>query len=257
MWSHLPTKALERNSQEPPGLLVAGTHARCGKTAFCAGLVGALFELGFRLQALKPLAFLPEKVLYPTYEQDFFNRLSLEQGSDRFRNPQQLDAWATPSAHTVSNADWRRLIHIAQRRVDPYVLEAPGGIGMPILNSDQSLDVIDLARALQAPIILVTSKSSDVLSVVPTALAYAALREAPLLGWLAVETEPMSASALDRWQEDVFYLRRQFQAPYLGELPYSPSISVEAGRQGNLYRLTESSLDLLPIQQTLNLSVPW
>jgi dethiobiotin synthetase len=298
MWRLPPIKPLEPHAQSASGLLVTGVHARCGKTVFCAGLVGCLFELGFRMQALKPLTFLPESAALaqpvlptmgraaasasglrfdsppaqgfradsyspqgfcPTGEQEFFNRLAAEQGSNRYRSPQDMDAWATPSAHQVSESDWRRLLSVVQRQVDPYVLEMPGGMSMPLRIGSQgdSADVADLARNLQAPIILVAAKSLDILSALPTAIAYATLREAPLLGWVAVETEPYPTIAQARWQEDLFYLRRQFQTPYLGELPYSPSISVEAGRQGNLYRLTEAHLDVLPIQQALNLTVPW
>jgi len=258
-----PTKMPERNILDAPGLLVTGTHGGCGKTVCCAGVVGALNNLGFRLQAIKPLAFSQSNAIRPSdIEQGYFNRLAIEMGNDKFRAHTFHDAWSCPSPHAMSETDWRRLITIAHRRIDPYLFETPGSIGVPLYSASSvdarssSMDVVDLAQELQIPILLVTAKTSDVLTHVPTALAYATVRKAPIIGWLAVETEPFPPALQEQWQEDVFYIRRYFQTPFLGEIPYSPSVSVEAGRQGNLYRLTENNLDLLPIQQTLNLSVP-
>src|SRR6478609_10222762 len=76
-----PTKMPERNMMDAPGLLITGTHGYCGKTVCAAGIVGALNNLGFRLQAIKPLAFSPLNAIRPpNIEQDYFNRLAIEMG---------------------------------------------------------------------------------------------------------------------------------------------------------------------------------
>ena len=71
---------------------------------------------------------------------------------------------------------------------------------------------------------------------------------------MAVDTQP---ARVPEWEQDVLFLRGHTDIPYLGEIAYSPSISVEALQQGNLCRITELGVDLLPIQQALNLLVPY
>jgi dethiobiotin synthetase len=256
MWRLPPPSPMHRGLHDNRGLIVTGTQARCGKTVLCAGLIGVLNELGFRLQAIKPLSYESGAFFRQTGEQDYFDRLYRELPASRLPGIQPMERWTVPSPFGFGQNEWRRLLDIGRRRIDPYILETPGSISTPIRTIEEVMDTIDLARTLSLPMLLTTRKHPDMLSVLPTALAYAALRDAPLMGWIAVETEPLSVSDIDTWPQNVEYILRQFGVPYLGEVAYSPSISVETLRQGNLYRLTEAGLDLLPIQQALDVSIP-
>jgi dethiobiotin synthetase len=232
--------------QAPQGIVVAGTQSRCGKTVACAGLAGALAQLGFRTQAIKPLGFAPKVSLGHSRETLFFNRV--------LPPLETFETIWTESPYQVTGKEWQRILEACQRRMYGYILETPGLLASPLrYMADDVLDAADLAQALQSPLLLVTPKQPELIAVMAPAFAYCWRKNAPLLGWVAVETAPTAAP---HWESDVLYLTQRYQVPYLGEIAYSPSISVETCQQGNLIRTTESGLDLLPIQQGLQLLVP-
>lgn len=242
-----PNRQPDRNLTDARGLLVTGTHAKCGKTAACAGLAGILNELGFSAQAIKPFSFQPAVTIRSGYEQTFFDRL----------NPprQALELMAKESPFKVSALDWQQLQESCRKRIYPYLLETPGNVASPVRFVDHELsDSVDLAKALEIPMLLVTSKQPDVIGTMVPIFSYLWSRDANVIGWMAVETHPVQVPT---WDEEVFFLRGHSEIPYLGEIAYSPSVSVEALQQGNLLRTTELGVDLLPIQQALNLLVPF
>ena len=204
-------------------------------------------ELGFSAQAIKPFSFQPAVTIRGGYEQAFFDRL----------NPprQPLPLMAKESPFLVSSMDWQVFQETCRKRIYPYLLESPGNVASPIRFVERELaDSVDLARALEIPMLLVTSKQPDVIGTMVPIFSYLWSRDANVIGWLAVETQPTN---LPTWDEEVFFLRGHSEIPYLGEIGYSPSVSVEALQQGNLLRTTEMGVDLLPIQRALNLLVPF
>lgn len=228
------------------GILLTGTQPRCGKTVACAGIVGTLGQLGFRMQAIKPLEFLPPVAVRKAHEQAFFDRLIPPQ--------EHLELLAAESAHRVDHLLWERYLEACRKRVYPYLLETPGSVASPIrFVQDEVLDSIDLSQALQIPLLIVAPKQTDLIAAMAPIFAYVWHRDANVIGWLTVETQPTLAPDQER---DILYLNHHYRFPYLGEIAYSPSISVEALQQGNLLRTTEAGLDLLPLQQALNLLVP-
>ncbi len=231
------------------GLLITGTTPRCGKTVAAAGLAGVLHALGFQVQAIKPLEFLANNP-HGSIEQAFFDRL--------IRPLQPVDTLSVQSAASIVPVEWQRFIDICLKRVYPYLLEAPGNFASPLryVKGDHE-DAIHLANTLEIPMLLVTPKQPDIVNTMAQALTFAQAHNAPLVGWIAVETQPLEPQAAPDWFTDTLYLNHRFPYPYLGEIPYSRSISVESGQQGNLYRHTEMGLDLLPIQQSLDVSVPY
>lgn len=233
-------------SQGPFGIMVLGTHPRCGKTVACAGLAGALSQLRFRIQAIKPLGFTPKVSMTSGKETYFFNKVlpPIETAET---------IWAE-SAHQLSMKDWQRTMELCQRRNYSYILEPPGQLASPIRYiNGEVYDATDWAQALQSSLLIVTPKQPEVVAAMAPIFSYLWRKNASLLGWIAVET---AASNPAYWETDILYLTQQYQVPYLGEIAYSPSISVEACQQGNLIRNTEMGVDLLPIQQALQLLVP-
>jgi dethiobiotin synthetase len=233
-------------SVAPQGIIVVGTHPRCGKTVVSAGIASALTQLGFRSQAIKALGFTPKISITASKETFFFNKVlpPLEMAET---------IWAE-SAHQVTPKDWQRAMELCQRRTYSYILEAPGMVASPIRYiQNEVFDAADWAQALQSSLLIVTPKQPEVIASMAPVFSYLWRKNAPVLGWVAVEVIPVSAPS---WEIDVLYLTQQYQVPYLGEICHSPSISVEACQQGNLIRTTEAGLDLLPIQQALQLLVP-
>jgi dethiobiotin synthetase len=236
----------EAAGYQPKGVLVAGIHPKSGKTVACAGLAGALGQLGFRVQAIKPFSFLPRLSVRRGTEQEFFNRV--------MPPIEPVDPFSTESAHTTTAMDWQRLLETSRKRIYPFLLEAPGCVASPIrYMQDEVTDVIDLAKALKLPILLVMSKQPDPVALLAPIFAYLWHRDAEAIGWLAVETSPTQAPD---WDAETLFLGHYYRIPYLGEIAYSPSISVEAMQQGNVIRTTEAGVDLLPIQQVLELGLP-
>jgi dethiobiotin synthetase len=240
-----------RNPMDARGLIVTGTHAGCGKSVACAGLAGVLNELGFHTQAMKPLAFLPEISMRKGYEQAFF---------DRVVPPlQMVDLLTADAPRAVTPVEYQRLVEICRKRVYPYLLETPGNAATPIrLGSGELLDAADLASMLGLPILIVTSKQRDLIGSLAPVLAYLEKRQANVMGWLCVETTPPKTMPIETSERDqeCLALRSRHQATYLGEIAYSPTISVETLQVGNLINATEMGVDLLPIQQALDLVVP-
>jgi len=236
-----------RNPMDARGLIVTGTHPKCGKTVASAGLAGVLNELGFHSQAMKPLVFQPRTSVRGCYEQAFF---------DRVIPPwQMVDVVAAESPRGVSPMDYQRLLETCRKRVYPYLLETPGNAATPVrFSSGDMLDSTDLAKTLGLPMLVVTSKQADIIGALAPVLAYLWSRDAKVAGWLTVETSPVETPD---WEHEILYLRSQYDVPFLGEIPYSPSISVETQQQGNLLRATELGVDLLPIQQALELLLPF
>jgi dethiobiotin synthetase len=243
----LPNNPPSRHPMDTRGLLVTGAHAKCGKTVACAGLAGVLNELGFQAQAIKPLSFQPRLSVRKAYEQAYF---------DRIVPPNQIvDVFSVESAHVLAPVEYQRLIEACRKRVYPYILETPGSLASAVRHmQDEIIDSIDLAKAIEIPMLLVAAKQPDMIATLAPAFAYAWHRDAPVIGWLAVETAPIETP---HWDAEILYLRSHYDIPYLGEIAYSPSISVEALQQGNLLRTTEMGVDLLPIQQALDLLVPF
>lgn len=236
-----------RNPMDARGLIVTGTHTKCGKTVACAGLASVLHDLGFHTQALKPLAFQPKVSLRRGYEQAFFDRI--------IPTMQVMDVLTAESPRGVSPIEYQRLVEICRKRVYPYLMETPGNAATPIrFATNEMLDCADLSRTLGLPIVVVTAKRKDLIGALAPSLAYLSHRDANVVGWMAVETEPTETPD---WDYETLYLRTQYDIPFLGEIPYSPSISVETLQQGNLQRSTEIGVDLLPIQQSLDLLLPF
>ncbi len=236
-----------RNPMDARGLIVTGTHPKCGKTVACAGLAGVLNELGFHAQAMKPLAFQPEVSLRKGYEQAFFDRI--------IPPLQHVDVLTTEAPRSVNPVAYQRLLETCRKRVYPYLLESPGNAATPIrFSSTELLDAADLAETLGLQMLVVTAKQPDIIGALAPVFAYLWSRDAKVAGWLAVETTPIDTPD---WDQEILYLRAQYDVPFLGEIPYSPSISVEALQQGNLLRATETGVDLLPIQQALELLLPF
>ena len=115
------------------------------------------------------------------------------------------------------------------------------------------LDVVALSKILGLPILLVTPYSDALISQIAPAITYLQAHHADVVGWTGVQTEPGILPS--HWEAEGLYLAQQYHLHCLGTLPYSPSISVEGMQQGNLIRMTENNIDLLPIQQAIRLLV--
>ena len=235
-------------SEESRNVLIAGATPRCGKTVACAGIAGVLLDLGFKVQATRPLVF--DQNIAPgeiCVDQAYMELIEAN------RVMQRLETVVVPSPYDLSALLWNRMLENCKKPVYPLLIESTGSVAQPLrVEEDGFFDVLDLSDTLDAAIVLVGRKSPDVVAELAPALTYLYDGDADVLGWIAVETQ---AFDLPRWEQDYQLVSREYDVPFLGEIAWSPSISVEGLQQGNLLKLTEASLDLLPIQQAMNLAL--
>jgi len=232
------------------GLLIAGATPRCGKTIVAAGIMGVLLDLGFKTQAVKPLIF-SEKTFSERADQINPDQAYLDM-IENGRAMQRVETVLASSPYEVNTLLWNRMMENCKKSVYPLVIESPGTVAQPLrMDGNVFIDAVDWSLLLELPILLTVRKSPQVIADLAPALAYLYEGEADVIGWVAVETRPEPYA---HWDEDRFLISREYDTPFLGEITWSPSISVEMRQQGNLLKLTEAGVDLLPIQQAMDLA---
>lgn len=231
------------------GLLVVGATPQCGKSAVTAGIGLALEQLGMRVDVVKPVDFHNHRHYQP-------GPLSDGEFLARCLPPSQSvqSVWL-PSAMEMTGLHWNRLLKVCTDMPNPVIIDTVGTVATPIRfdAADHISTVLDLAKAVGFPILLVVRKSPWVIEQMVPVLTLLAKTRTPVMGWVAVETAP--AGPLPFWENDCHYLMGAHRIPCLGELPHHPSIQVGQGYTGALHDMTELGVDLLPIQQALSLSV--
>jgi dethiobiotin synthetase len=231
------------------GIIVTGTVPQAGKTVVCAGLSAVFSDLGFKVLPVKPLVFATPQTLVKNRDSDYFRQVLPVGGAF---NTMPTTVYGSPQE--FSETAWLRLTAQCENSVHPFLLETPGSLASAIqVASDGLKDATDLAKALNAPVLLVAPKAPDLPGTLIPALTYCWHKDVKLAGWIAVEAEPCTPL---HWEDEVTYLCYNFNAPFLGCINYSPSISVPLLQQGNILRQTETGIDLLPLQHALNLTLP-
>ncbi len=242
--------AKHRSDEKPSisGLMIVGSRAQCGKSAITAGLAGAFLSHQLNAQAIKPINFEPCAGELEDKDQELFEYLMPAY--------QKITPIRVPSPFYMTRYLWGQLIENCKTMACPVLIEAPGSVATPLRfdTGDEAQlehrmqDAFDLAYELDLPILVVTRKHPRVMEEVAPAFTYAYEGRGDVLGWVAVETEPVPCP---EWDEHQRFISREYQVPFLGLLPYSPHIQLQQGLAPGLVQLTEEHIDLLPIQQAL------
>ncbi len=229
------------------GLLILGTEADCGKTVITAGLAAAIQTLGFRVQAYKPLEFLPNVSLVRGLDQQFHNRIT-----QQFLHAETALA---DSPWDVTASTWHKVIESLKALEFPGIIESPMQVGMPWRIQGQTLiDAVDIARQFNYPILLVGRAEPAFMARMRLALEYLQSRQMNVIGFIKNHVQT-PVEAMDAISAEAMLLAQHYTVPFLGEMPYSPSISVASRQQGNLIRLIQDNIDLLPIQFGMGLTL--
>jgi dethiobiotin synthetase len=149
------------------GILIAGTDTGVGKTVVSVLLIAALRTGGMRAVGMKPV----ESGCAP----DPLDALSLLVASEediplddlcpyRFRNPVAPEVAAASEGTAIDLSIIESAFQRLSSRYEKVIIESAGGIGTPY---GPDLLVMDLARMLKVPVLLV---ARDVLGVVGQAL---------------------------------------------------------------------------------------
>jgi len=244
----LPARNHEGGAQGSTGLMVVGAERNCGKTVASVGLAMALAQEGFRIQVLKPLAFASKPGFHPGLDQDYINKVT-----------QQLmhtDTLALPSPWDVTPVLWNRMREQCKQFQYPCLLEGMGQVSTPWrIRNHAVTDALDLASELNLAILLVIKAGDSCLEEARTALSFIENRKADLAGLIRVYTDSGTENRRGSDLDETMILSQEYRAAFLGDVPFSPSISVERGYHGNLVTLIAENIDLLPLQMKMGLKI--
>jgi len=204
-------------------LFVAGTDTGVGKTAVAVALLRALAGSGWRAAAMKPVASGREPGEALNADVAALVGAAGVAAPLPEVNPYAFDAPIAP--HVAAEAAGRRIelgvIRTAAaalaRRADVVVVEGAGGVLVPL---DERHDMLDVAVALDATVLLVVGVRLGCINhALLSALAIRA-RGVPLAGWVAARIDP----AMRRADASVAAIAARIGAPLLADLsgPASP-----------------------------------
>jgi len=206
------------------GVFVTGTDTGVGKTLAACALIHALVERRIDVMPMKPVAA-GAVVHSGGWANEDAIALARAAGRDEARladiNPVLL---REPMAPHIAAARERRVISLEpiveafnrlRDAADFVVVEGVGGFRVPL---SETIDSVDMARALGLPVVIVVGMRLGCLN--HALLTAQSVRAAglPLAGWIANAIDPAMAAA----EENVEALRARLDAPLLGRLPFMP-----------------------------------
>ena len=201
------------------GIFVAGTDTGVGKTRVAGALVRALCAAGVRAAGMKPIA---AGIAQGCDMNDDVAALASADGVDlplRVRNPY---AFADPIAPHLAARDAGiaidlRKIEAAARAIEScaevVVVEGAGGVRVPVA---PGLDMLDLAKALGLPVLLVVGVRLGCLNHALLSADAIAARDLCLAGWVASRVDP----AMLRADDNVAELAALLPAPMLADVAF-------------------------------------
>ena len=246
----------DKTEKLPRGLLVVGCDHACGKTVLMTGLAGVLDEQGAPVRAIKPISL--GGGLASKAELSFISSVS--------NTPLDYPRLALEFPPTIKEELWSKAIFSVVRSDDFTIAELPGNATTPVdfeVNSNNQFNytwknTTDLALEIGFPVLLVARHSVDAIERIDITFSYLKSREVDILALATVQTNERDAQTTGRQiplSDFELLLSTRTRCAYLGCLPFSPSISVPRGNQGNIRKLTSESLDLLVLRRCLDLPV--
>ena len=199
------------------GLFITGTDTGVGKTHVACALVRALRASGVRVAGMKPIA---AGLHYGETINADVAALAEADGLAvpvRLRNPY---AFAEPIAPhlaardrgvTVDLAVIAAAFHDLARSVDVVVVEGAGGARVPVA---PGLDMLDIARSLGTPVLLVVGLRLGCLNHARLTADAIAARGLHLAGWVANRIDP----GMLRGDDNVAELCTLIPAPLLADV---------------------------------------
>lgn len=211
------------------GFFVTGTDTGIGKTRVSAGLLKAFARLGRKSVGMKPVASGAAMTPEGLRNEDalLLQSAASEQRTYGLVNPYCFAPAIAPhlaameAGVEVSMDTLRGTYSELCKGADTVVVEGVGGWQVPL---SPTLELPDLARELELPVILVVGLRLGCLN--HAALTARALTADgfTLAGWVANAVDP----AFERPEANLATLEAELHAPLLGRLPYAPKAGVAA-----------------------------
>jgi dethiobiotin synthetase len=205
------------------GLFVTGTDTGVGKTVVAAALLRALVAEGVRAIGMKPVAAGVDAGASVNEDVAALAAAGSVDAPLRDRNPYAFAAAVAP--HLAAAGDGRRIaigtIVDAYRRLesaaDAIVVEGAGGALVPL---DDRHDMLDIARALRLPVLLVVGVRLGCLHHARASVLAIRARGLKLAGWAASRIDPAMALA----DSNVAWLARELDAPLVADIARADAV---------------------------------
>ena len=204
------------------GVFVTGTDTGVGKTLVSCALIHAIKARGVGVMPMKPIAAGAESIDGQWENEDSIALIEAA-GCPASRLPDVTPVLLREAMapHIAARREGRRIalepIREAYERLREQgafvVAEGVGGFMVPL---DKDLDGVDLARALDLPLVLVVGLRLGCLNHELLTAAAIDAAQLELAGWIANEVDPNMAVA----DENVAALVERISAPLLGRLPF-------------------------------------
>lgn len=236
---------------EPPrGLIIFGTEFSCGKTVVASGLSTTLQQMGYQTRAAKPLCIGSQ--LNVAAELEFMQRIG--------RSPIDYPLALATEPAGFDGAQVAKAVAWCYDTEPTVFLEMPGSCATPLawMNDQVTFwqDCADFARHIGWPAILVGRFGARTIEQFMMAATFLRKRQVNVIAMVSVQVSPDFGTRVIDSDALTLALRQRTGVPYLGCVPYSPSISVPQLNQGNLVKLISGHVDLLPLLRALELPVP-
>ena len=198
-------------------LFLTGTDTAVGKTVAAVALIEAIAASGVRVVGMKPVSAGVDAASGVNADVLALDAASNVRAPLEDRNPFAFDAPAAPHllaarrGVAIDLSAIRAAYDRLRERADVVVVEGAGGALVPI---DDRHDMLDVARTLALPVILVVGVRLGCLNHARlTALAIRA-RGLRLGGWIACRIDP----AMPHADENVRWIGRELRAPMVADL---------------------------------------
>ena len=202
------------------GVFVTGTDTGIGKTRVAVALLRALAAAGVRAAGMKPVS---AGIDAGAQVNSDVAALAAADGIDlpwADRNPYAFvpaiaphlaarDAGVTIDLEQIASA-WTRLAPLAE----VVVVEGAGGVLVPL---GAQADVLDIARRLRLPVLLVVGVRLGCLNHALLSARVIGERGLRLAGWVANRVDP----AMARGDDNVADLVRRLPGPLVADFPYA------------------------------------
>ena len=214
---------LDVNSLLPlSGLYITGTDTGIGKTHASVALIQALRSVGRRIEGMKPVASGCVRVDGHWRNED---ALALMAAADSRAEYATVNPYALPEATAPQLAAARAGVSLdMQVMLDAYRMLAVDvetvlveGVGGWLAPLSDSIDQLDLVRALDLPVLIVVGLRLGCINHARLTEQAVLASGSRLLGWLANAVEP----GFDEEGQYFDALSRSMQTPCLGRLPFA------------------------------------
>jgi dethiobiotin synthetase len=204
------------------GVFVTGTDTGVGKTLAACALIHALRSQGIAVLPMKPVAAGAMAHGGGWANDDSLALLHAAGGDEALladvtpvllREPMAPHIAARREGRTIEMAPIATAFERLAARAEFVVVEGVGGFKVPL---GETLDSVDLARAIGLPVVLVVGLRLGCLNHALLTAEAVARSGLHLAGWIANAVDPAMAAA----DENIAALEQRLGAPLLGRLPY-------------------------------------